>query len=167
MRAPLPPSLRQRAQAFWSQRAPRERLALRLLAGILLVALLAQTLWSLAQYRQRQLRQLPILAASAERMTQLAEAWRLLAPPGDLETPSMATLQPAIEARLGELGPGIQARWQGRRLALAGQADFSRWIAWTAAVQREHRLIPEKCTLRDVDGRLQIDAVYRPAGGES
>ena len=72
----MKPALPAALQTFWQARDARERRALKLLAAFIAAALLIQALWSLESSRQRNLRQLPQLAAKAEWMRQAVDDWQ-------------------------------------------------------------------------------------------
>lgn len=152
----------QKAQSFWQQRAPRERRALQILGAVLLGALLVQLAWSLASSRHKLLRQMPELAATAEQSDRLYEAWQqLTAANAARPLPRPEVLRQAVEQRLGELGPKLGARWNGKgELQLEGRTDFARWLTWTAAMQHENRLFLQSARLQPGGDGVQVDAVF-------
>lgn len=152
----------QQAQAFWQQRAPRERRALQILGAVLLGALVVQLAWSLASSRQKLLRQMPELAATAEQSDRLYEAWQqLTAANAARPLPRPEVLRQAVEQRLGELGPKLVARWNGNgELLLEGRTDFARWLTWTAAMQQENRLLLQRVRLQPGGDGVVVDAVF-------
>lgn len=156
----------QQAQAFWQQRAPRERRALQVLAAVLLAALLVQLAWSLASSRHKLLRQMPGLAATAEQSDRLYEAWQQLSATNAARPlPRPEVLRQAVEQRLGELGPKLVARWNGNgELLLEGRTDFARWLTWTAAMQQENRLLLHRVRLQPGGDGVVVDAVFGFAG---
>lgn len=167
MKADLAPAWRRRAAIFWAARAPREQAILRLAAVVLGLAIAGQLLWQLEDARRRQLRLVPELTAQAARMTALAGAWQRLAatPLAPVDT---AALRSVVQTRLGELGPGIAARWEDDgRLSLRGSTALAAWLRWTAAVHEEQRLRLESCRIAGSGATLQIEASYRAAGKAS
>lgn len=158
---------RQRAAAFLDQRSPSERRALVLLAWTVALAIAGQAAWSLEHARRAQLRQLPLLAASAERVAALSKELQQL---GDAATPPMRNdvLQTALAPRLSELGPGMTTNWPASgQLQLSGETDFAVWIRWTAAMQAEYRLVLEHCRISGSSGRVRIEASYRTTGNST
>lgn len=157
---------RRRAAARWQAFAPRERRALRWLAVAVALAGTLQLAWTVDQARREQRRQLPRLVADAERMAGLVRDWQALSADTPAPPARADTLRTAVEARLGELGPGIAARWeQDGRLQLSGSTDFARWLRWTAALHSEHRLILDSCRIVAAAGGVSIEAAYAAAGG--
>lgn len=152
----------QQAQAFWQQRAPRERRALQILGAVLLAALLVQLVWSLGGSRHSLLHQMPQLAAKAEQSDRLYEDWQqLTAANAARPLPRPEVLRQAVEQRLGELGPKLAARWNGKgELQLEGRTDFARWLTWTAAMQQENRLFLQSVRLQPGGDGVQVDAVF-------
>ena len=159
---------RQRAVTFLDQRSPSERRALVLLAWAVALAIIGQAAWSLEHARRAQLRQLPQLAANAERVTALSKELQQL---GDAAaTPPMRSdvLQTTLAPRLGELGADINASWPAPgQLALSGETDFAVWVRWTAAMQGEYRLVLERCRISGSSGRVRIEASYRVTGNST
>lgn len=154
---------RQRATAIWQRQSPREQRALRLLGWALLLALGAQALWSLEQARREQLRLLPRLTADAARVTALAQEWRHLA--DSTAPPDTASIERAVTPRVGELGPGIAARWNGGgQLHLTGTVNFPSWLRWTATMQQEYRLSIDSARIVGSAEQVRIDALYRSSG---
>jgi len=158
---------RQRAADFLSQRSPGERRALRLLAWAVALAMAGQAAWSLEHARRTQLRQLPQLAANAERVAALSSELRQL---GERAATPMRNdvLQTTLAPRLSELGPQISVTWPASgQLQLSGEADFAVWIRWTAAMQAEYRLVLERCRITGNNGLVRIEASYRTSGERS
>lgn len=152
---------REKTAIWWQARAPRERLALLILAGTLLLALGLQLLWSLEQARRTQLRRLPALQAEASQMRALREEWLALresaagkpAPRGD-------TARQVVDSQLGELGKDVRARWNAQgELQIDGQASHARWLAWVARMQQDNRLRLLRGKFRPNGELLQIEAV--------
>ncbi len=154
--------LRQRLNKLLDRLSPRDRAALHLLFWSLVLAIAAQAIWSLEQARRTQLQQLPRVAGEALRSAVLGEAWQQLTaappPPG-----TSAVIERAIAPRLGELGPEVEAKWNGDRLHLSGKVELAPWLRWSAAMQKEYRMRLDSCRLSG-DGRLvRLNAVYQNA----
>lgn len=154
------------ALAFWQDRAPRERRALAMLGGVMLVALTLQLVWSVESGRRAAQQRVPRLAADAGRMAALGTEWQRLAP--DLEAAAGKSPEAArqdIARRLPELGGKLAAQWTADgELALKGEADFAVWTRWTAAMQQENRLVLRRCRVVGKAGGVAIDASYALAG---
>jgi type II secretory pathway component PulM len=149
-------------QAAWQARQPRERKALAGLAGVLALLLLAQAGWSLEQARQGVQRQVPRLAADAEKMRALADEWQLLSADSSALELRPEILRQSIDRQLGELGRQVTARWLAEgELQLQGQVDFATWTRWSATMQQQHRLVPERIRILPAATGIQIDASYR------
>lgn len=154
--------IRQSLINFWQQCAPREQLALQIMAIVLVFAALAQGAWSLEQRRQLLLRQLPRLAAAAEQSDRLYHDWQeLTATNAARPLPRPEILRQAVEQRLGELGPGLSVRWNGPgELQLEGRGELARWLNWVAAMQRENRLLLQRARLQPAGEGVLIEAVF-------
>lgn len=157
---------RGRLRAAWQARQPRERRALAGLAALLALLLLAQVGWSLEQARQAVRRQLPRLAADAERMRALAAEWQALSADSSAPATRPELQRQSIDRQLGELGRAVTARWSADgQLQLQGQVDFATWLRWSATMQQQHQLLPERLHLVPAGTGIQIDASYRLAAG--
>lgn len=151
-----------RLQAAWQARQPRERRALAGLAAVLVLLLLAQAGWSLEQGRQAAQRQVPRLAGEAERMRALAAEWQSLTAESATQEVRPEILRQSIDRQLAELGRQVAARWLADgELQLQGQVDFATWVRWSAAMQQQHRLVPERIRLVAGTAGIAIDASYR------
>lgn len=159
---------RQRAVTFLDQRSPSERRALVLLAWAVALAIVGQAAWSLEHARRAQLRQLPLLAASAERVAALRSELQQLGDAAATQAMRSDVLQTTLAPRLSELGPDIAANWPAAgQLQLSGEVDFAVWVRWTAAMQGEYRLVLERCRISGSSGRVRIEASYRATGSSA
>lgn len=151
-------------KATWQGMNGRDRKALSLLAVVAAIALAGQALWSLEQARTQAARQLPPLAASLEKMRVLVKDWQQLSEAARPAIDANAARR-NVDRRLGELGKGLTGQWNGEgELLIKGQAEFSGWLRWTAAMQQESALRPVSCQLRRNGESIDIEARYRLAG---
>lgn len=154
---------REQALSYWGQRTPAERRALKFLGTFLVVALLAQLLWSLETSRRQQLHQLPKLSAQAETMRAMLEEWQSLQALSG-SGGSNENQRPSVERRLPELGKGVSAQWNGEgELQVKGRVDFATWLRWSAEMQQNHRLILSRSHIVRRSGGVDVDASYRLA----
>lgn len=143
--------LRERAQAAWSQLAPRERAAVALagaaLALLLLVLVGIQPAWRTLRDAPAQRAQVESVLAQMQR--DAAEAARLRGQP----TVSPAQAAAALEAATQALGPGARLSLQGDRAALEFSGlDGERLGAWLAEVRSAARAKPLEAQLQRGDG---------------
>ena len=150
---------------FWQQRSPSERRALRLLSGILIAALVIQTLWSLEHARRSLSRQLPVLAEQAEKAHALRDTWRQLNAGRETQSsPRADTSRAEAHRRVSELGQAMTAEWTASgELLLKGQADFSVWLKWLAEIHRDYQLVLSQCRVASANsGLADIEARLTP-----
>lgn len=161
MKPALPPAL----QAFWQARDARERRALKLLAAFIAAALLIQTLWSIESARQRNLRQLPQLAAKAEWMRQAVDDWQRQSAQNTSRPPlAPDVLQREVQQRSQPLGNQLKAEWRnGDSLHLSGQVPFDAWIKLLAELHHDLGLVVRQAQvtaastgLANIDAELQL-----------
>lgn len=157
----MKPALPAALQNFWQARDARERRALRLLAAFIAAALLIQALWSLESSRQRNLRQLPQLAAKAEWMRQAVDDWqRQNAQASPRQPLAPDALQREVQQRSQALGKALKIEWRGSdSLRFSGQAPFDGWINLLGELHRDFGLIVHQAQVTAAGpGLVNIDA---------
>lgn len=124
----------ERGPAWWRRRAPRERRALALAAGVCALAAWGQLLWSAEAARQR-------LEPALARLEQAAALARATA--AEMEQGRTAGA-PAPAARVAaELPalPGLSVEAVAAdRYRVRGTVDFAAWLHWSAGLLRDARL---------------------------
>ncbi len=144
---------------WWTQRPAREQRALRILAACLLLALLLQGLWLLETKRRQLRQQLPRLAAQVEQMKVLEQAWLALASANP--SPAGSLPRAEIERQASALGREVQLQWSANGdLQLKGKTRLDAWLAWTAQLHEEHRLVLSESRLLPRDGGIEVEARY-------
>lgn len=154
--------LREGALSFWKRQSARERLALRILAWAIALAIGVQMVWTLEQSRQEQLRRLPRLTHDAAQIAGLHADWQQLAI--DKHATQAVVGEQAISPRLGELGPNIQREWKSDgRLQLSGVSNFATWVRWSGTLHQDYRLILEHAQIATAENQTHVTAIYRMA----
>jgi general secretion pathway protein M len=154
---------------FWSERAPRERAVLAVLAGVVALALLFLLLVEPAWLGIKRLQSsLPTLRAQVAQLDGLlAEAKALKSRP-QAATVAPAEARAAIEKSLA--GAGLKAT----RIAALADGDvqmtfaavpFAQWSSWLAATERElgARAISVKATGTGTPGQVDVELALRLA----
>ena len=153
-------------KAFWAGRQPRERTLLVSLAAFLIIALVAQLLWTSHQARVRLRKQVPMLIQQVGELQRKASDLQRLKTDPATPTPAdgNALLATAIAAAntagMPEAAPQLKLE-SARRLRLKGTLPFDRWVEWTAALQRDGQIRLITCRI-DADvapGAVTIDAL--------
>lgn len=127
--------------AFWSQRAPRERLALGAAAAvILLAAFYLLFIEPAATGIPRLERTLPVMRGQAEQLDRLlAEATALKASPQTAQLPaaeSRAALERSLEAA-GLKAAKITPLPEGDVQITFANVPYAAWSTWLAGIERE------------------------------
>lgn len=156
---------------LWRARAPRERTFLAGLTVFIVIALLAQGLWSSHSARSRlhqQIPQLRLQLATVQR--QSGEIRQLQAQPASPAAQDGAALLTAATtaARSVGLAPSAtQMQLEGsRQLRLRATLPFDSWLEWVAVLQRDARLRLVHCRIDAPDGaaaspgQARIDALF-------
>jgi type II secretory pathway component PulM len=157
----------ERFRVFWAGRQVREKAFLMALAAIVGVALLAQLLWSSHQSRVRLKQQVPQLRQQVQTLERKAADLQQLAsqPQRPMPPDGNALLATAIAAA-GPAGlPDIRSQLKlesTRRVRLRATLPFDRWLAWTAALQRDGqiRLVSCRVEAAAAPGSATIDALF-------
>jgi general secretion pathway protein M len=157
----------ERFRAFWSARRPRERTLLAALAIFVVVAVLAQLLWSSYQARTRLGKQISQLRHQVETLQRkAADLQQLRAQPAipaqaDGSQLLATAVASAHAAALPEAAAQLQQEGAGR-LRLRATVPFDRWLAWVATLQREGRVRLVSCRIdaAEVPGSARIDALF-------
>ncbi len=150
---------------LWQSRAPRERQFLTALGLFILIALLAQGLWSAHQARTRLHRQIPQLQQQLDTLQQQSAAIRDLQRQPVQPPANAANLLQTASTLAGNVGltlaPG-QLQTEGpRQLRLRATLPFDRWLEAVAAWQQnaQLRLIQLKISPENTPGQVTIDAL--------
>jgi type II secretory pathway component PulM len=151
---------------LWQSRAPRERLFLSTLALFIVIALLAQGLWSAHQARNRLHRQLPQLQQQLDTLQQQATALRALQsqpmqPPANTGNLLQTATTLASNAGL-VLTPGQLQAEGPHQLRLRATLPFDRWLDTVAALQQnaQLRLTQARISPEATPGQVNIDALF-------
>lgn len=134
--------MRQAFTAWWHARNPRERLSLGLMTGTLILALIAQLLWSAHEESRRLRRQIDSLRIQlAVVNAQAAEIARLRNTPAPTPTTEGEPLLAATQAAASVLGDRLELRLAGvRQIEVKGVVAFDAWVEWLAAMHETWRL---------------------------
>ena len=157
---------------FWGKRAPRERSAIAIGAGLLALVLLYAYLWLPVSTERDQFRaRLPLLRANASQTrVEAAEAARLKGATG-AQQGSAAGLQAILEQTASEQGvrealkeiiPGDPSH------ARVGSASigFDAWVAWVGRLQTEHGVHLENALVEALpeSGKVKLQAAFSGVG---
>ena len=159
---------------LWQSRTPRERRFLTAMGSFILIALLAQGLWSAHQARTRLHRQIPQLQQQLDTLQQQSAAIRDLQrqpvqPPANAANLLQTASTLANNAGLA-LAPGQLQAEGPRQLRLRATLPFDRWLEAVAAWQQnaQLRLIQLKISPGNASGQVTIDALLAlPESGSS
>lgn len=162
-------SLLDRAKEALERRAPRERLALAVMAATIAIALWAQLLWSAHHERARYTRLVSELQAQNGAMRQAREAMRGAKAQGKAVrsiTPEQALTVFADGLRLGGMSsvtvlPDAQGRFR-----LTGSTSFDAWLGWLAAAHADYGIQVVRVAIEPsgTPGLVKIEATIALAG---
>jgi type II secretory pathway component PulM len=152
-----------------ARRAPRERVALALMAGTIVIALWVQLLWSAHHERARYARLVSDLQTQNSVMRQTGETMRATKAQASAIRP--VTAEQALTVFADELrAAGITAvavipDAQGQ-IRLNGSAGFDAWISWLAKTQSKYGIHILHVTIETSDhaGLVKINAIIALAG---
>jgi len=157
----------ERLLELWAAREPREQRFLVALAVFLGVAMFAQLLWSSHQARERLKKQIPQLQQQVEALQRKSANLQDLKsrPPSAAPAEGAALLAMAVSAAeaAGMKEVAAQIKLEGpRRLRLRAAVPFDRWLAWTAALQRDGQVRLVSCHVQAsaTQGAPDIDALF-------
>lgn len=143
---------------YWQARSAKERRALKLLLGVLLLAGLVQLTWQAQQSRRMLRQQVPRLATEAEHMRQQLQAWQSLAATQEKTLPPLPRRE--VEQRLRALDNALKIAWTGEaQLEISGEAPFDAWLTEIGDLQRDYRLhVVRLQALPAAPGRVTLNA---------
>jgi type II secretory pathway component PulM len=157
----------ERLRIFWSGRQRREKVFLTVLAVFVVVALLAQILWSSHHARDRLKKQIPQLQQQVETLQRKAadlQALKSLPPaPAPAEGNALLTMAISAAEAVGLREARAQLKLEGtRRLRLRGTLPFDRWLEWISALQRDGQVRLVSCRIQATaaSGTADIDALF-------
>lgn len=150
---------RQVFEAWWQQRAPRER---RLLALATVVVAIA-AMWGLRDWsvreRTRLAAGLPLAEARLKAMEAASAEYARLAALQPPAAPAPEALPAALTAAAGGRGLSLEVRAEpGGQVAVRGTVAFDAWVDWLAAVQADYRLRLVKATVGREGTRVKVEA---------
>jgi len=161
---------RERWEAWWQSRAPRERLVYGLGAGALLVASLWAYVWLPVQdERARLAAAVPKLAReAAETVRASAEVERLRAAARARGAVPQGTIEAAMKAAgFGDAYAGVASLGEGRVQVNLRTVPFDQLVRTLAALGESHGVAVETAALRAAgEGKVQVESlVLRAARG--
>lgn len=157
-----------RLRQHWQSRPANEQRALRLLALVISLAIMAQTLWYLQTMREQLQRQLPVLAEQAAQARALVKlAAQRSADAGatsSAQLPAAPASLAAVQQAARTLGETLDIRPEDQAIRLRGDVDAGLWLRWLATLETEQRwqLVQLKAK-PGMANTLSIDAELRPA----
>jgi type II secretory pathway component PulM len=140
MKSMLKSMIPARLQAAWGQRAPGEKRTLLIGAGLLLLAVLGQLIWTAQHERERLRQQLPKQAQQLETVQAGAREWQRLAtlPARQAGAVSDSARQQMVASAQAL---GLVGQWRDmNNFSLRGQCSFDAWVKWLGEMQRNYGL---------------------------
>jgi type II secretory pathway component PulM len=157
----------ERFRVFWAVRQPREKNFLIALGAFIIVALLAQMLWSGHNARDRLKKQILHLQQQVETLQRKAADLQMLktrpASPAPAEGSALLAMAISAAEAAGLREARSQLKLEGpRRLRLRGVAPFDRWLEWISVLQRDGqvRLVSCRILATATQGSADIDAIF-------
>ena len=157
---------------FWVKRAPRERTAIAIGTGLLVLVLFYAYVWLPISSQREQLRaRLPLLRADAAQMRiESAEAARLKGTPGAQAGPRVG-LQATLEQTAGEQGvrealKEISSLDASHAKVSSASIGFDAWIAWVGRLQTEHGVRLDNALVEALpeSGKVKLQAAFSGVG---
>ncbi len=154
---------------WWQDRAPRERVALAVLAALLGVALYAWLVVSASQARAQLRPRVTGLRAEAARLDRNAlEIQRLRAAPALAASRSDLRTLLQAQANAAGLGPAltrIDVQDADHAQAAFGAVPFAAWLGWVDTMQAQHvRLDSVRIEALSKPGLVSASATFARAG---
>jgi general secretion pathway protein M len=161
----------ERAEAYWSARSPRERMALSAAAAAVIAAALYLLLLGPGlEARARLAAALPKLRAQLDDMHRQEKEIALLRRKVGAN-PQRADLKPVLQSALARTSfvnavTRIDPAPGGKAVFVANPVNFDEWVAWVEKLQREFGVRLEEGRIAAIDqpGLVRVEATFAAPG---
>lgn len=151
--------LRQRFDAWWRQRVPRERRLLVAAAAVVVVAVVWQLHDWTVRERGRLAGGLPRAEARLQAMQASSAEYARLAAAQVPAVPGPDALPAALAAAAASRGLSLDVRPDtGGQFVVRGSVAFDAWVDWLAAVQADYRLRPVRAVVGRDGALAKVEA---------